>query len=64
VLELKGFEKILLEPGESRVVKFNITEEMLKFYNYDLEYVAESGEFEVFTGPNSREVERKRFIFK
>lgn len=61
VMELKGFEKVDLQPGETKEVQFRIDEELLKFYNYDLEYVAESGAFHVFVGPDSRDVQLKRF---
>ncbi len=60
VKELRGFERITLKPGESRDVAFRITEDMLKFYNARLEYVAEPGDFEIMTGPNSRDVKRRR----
>lgn len=56
VKELKGFEKISLEAGESKRVTFDITPELLKFYNYDLEYDWESGDFEIMVGPNSKDV--------
>lgn len=60
VKELKGFERITLAAGESRDVTFHITAEQLKFYNADLRYVIEPGDFEVMVGPNSRDVQRKR----
>ena len=53
VRELKGFEKILLQPGESRTVEFTVDVEMLKFYDADMQYVAEPGTFRVFIGPDS-----------
>lgn len=55
VKELKGFQKIELKQGETKTVSFKITEEDLKFYNYDLDFVAEPGDFEVFVGANSNE---------
>lgn len=64
VKELKGFERISLMPGESKIVSFTITPEMLKFYNFDLEYVNEPGDFEVMIGPNSAEVEKRTFTLK
>ncbi len=64
VKELKGFEKIYLKPGESRTVNFKITEEDLKFYNYNLEYVAVPGEFMVFVGTNSQDVKQEQFSFE
>jgi beta-glucosidase len=56
VKDLKGFQKVMLQPGESRKVQFNITPELLKFYNTDLKYDWEAGEFVVHLGTNSRDV--------
>lgn len=53
VKELKGFEKINLKKGESKTVVFEISSEDLKFYNLDMNYVAEAGSFQVFVGENS-----------
>ena len=64
VQELKGFERISLKPGESRKVSFVIDAELLKFYNKDLEYVCEPGQFEAMVGPNSRDVQRQTFTLK
>lgn len=64
VKELKGFEKIFLKAGESRKVSFSITPELLKFYNYDLQFVCESGDFDVMIGGNSRDVKKARFLLK
>lgn len=64
VKELKHFDRIILKPGESRDVEFVITPEKLKFYNYDLEFVAEPGEFEVMAGPDSRRVQSLRFTLE
>jgi beta-glucosidase len=61
VQELKGFQKILLKAGESRPVTFHLNPEDLKFYNDDLQWVAEPGEFEVMTGGNSRDVQKVSF---
>lgn len=51
--ELKGFQKITIKKGERQTVTFQITAEDLKFYNSDLQFVAEPGEFEIFVGSNS-----------
>ena len=64
VKELKGFQKIFLEPGQSEIVRFKIAPEMLRYYNYDLQLVAEPGEFEVMIGTNSRDVKSARFTLK
>lgn len=61
VKELKGFERIHLKKGESKQVTFQITPDLLKFYDYDLQYVCEPGEFNVMIGPNSRDVKTKKF---
>lgn len=61
VKELKGFEKVFLKAGESKTVSFKITPELLKFYNYDLDFVAEPGDFDVMIGSNSREVKTATF---
>lgn len=51
--ELKGFSKVSLAKGEKKTVTFTLTEEDLKFYNSDLNFVSEPGFFEVFVGGNS-----------
>ena len=56
VKELKGFQKIDLKAGETRTVSFRITPNDLKFYNYDLKYDWEAGDFQVMIGGNSRDV--------
>ena len=61
VKELKGFERISLKAGESRDVNFTIDVDMLKFYNSDLQFVAEPGDFEVMVGGNSRDVQSLKF---
>jgi len=61
VKELKGFEKTFIKAGESKNVSFKITPELLKFYNYNLEYVFEKGDFDVMIGGNSSDVKSARF---
>jgi beta-glucosidase len=56
VKELKGFQKIDLPAGQSRKVTFTITPEDLKFYNNELKYDWEPGDFVIMTGGNSRDV--------
>jgi len=58
VEELKGFQKIDLKPGESKMVSFKIATNDLKFYNGDLKYDWEPGEFIVMIGGNSRDVKK------
>lgn len=64
VKELKGFQQIELEPGESKTVCFDITAEQLKYFNHDLQYVCEPGNFDVMIGPNSRDLKQSRFELK
>ncbi|MFT2008327.1 beta-glucosidase BglX [Pontibacter sp. 13R65] len=61
VKELKGFQKINLKAGESREVTFQISIDDLKFYNSDLKFVAEPGDFKLFIGTNSRDVKETAF---
>ena len=53
VKELKGFQKIAIEKGETKKVTFKLTENDLKFYNDNLDFVSEPGMFEVFVGTDS-----------
>ncbi|HZH36826.1 MAG TPA: fibronectin type III-like domain-contianing protein, partial [Flavisolibacter sp.] len=62
--KLKGFQKIFLKKGESREIKFMITTEELKFFNADLKWVAEPGDFKVFIGTDSENVKEAAFILK
>ncbi|HEY9363028.1 MAG TPA: beta-glucosidase BglX [Chitinophagaceae bacterium] len=61
VKELKGFQKINMKAGESKTVSFKIGINDLKFYNYDLKYVAEPGDFKLFIGGNSHDVKEANF---
>lgn len=62
VRELKGFEKVYLEPGESRTVSFEIGVDALSFWNQEMQYVAEPGEFKVFIGGDSRTTNEASFV--
>lgn len=57
VKELKRFAKVELQPGESRRVEFTLSAEDLKYYNHELEYVCEPGDFEIMVGPDSKQVQ-------
>lgn len=56
VKELKNFSKVLLQPGEKKEVSFDISTKDLMFYNSDLKYDWEAGDFIIFIGSNSRDV--------
>ena len=62
LMELKGFERITLRPGETRTVRFTITPQLLKFYDSDLQYVLEPGEFTIMTGPDCKHVSSARLM--
>ena len=64
VKELKGFKRINLKKGETKAVSFTVTPDDLKFYNQQLEYKCEPGDFNIMVGPNSRDVQMLKFSLK
>lgn len=64
VKELKGFQKVFIKAGESKNITFKINADLLKFYNFNLEFVYEPGDFEVMIGPNSRDLKSEIFTLK
>lgn len=64
VKELKGFKKVWIKAGETVTVDFDINNELLKFYNNDLQFVSEPGDFRVMIGGNSRDVKSASFTLK
>lgn len=55
VKELKGFQRLSLEPGETKVVRFEVPVQQLGFHGLAMDYVVEPGEFRVWVGPNAAE---------
>jgi beta-glucosidase len=55
VKELKGFERVWLRPGETRTLTLPITPESLAFYDIEMRYRVEPGDFEIMVGSSSRE---------
>jgi beta-glucosidase len=55
VKELKGFQRMTLQPGETKTVALDIAPEHLAFYDLDMNYVVEPGEFEIMVGNSSRD---------
>lgn len=53
VLELRGFQRVTLKPGETRTLTFELTPDALAFWNIDMQWVVEPGTFTVSTGPSS-----------
>lgn len=64
IKELKGFERIHLNIGESKDVSFKITPNMLKFYNADLKHIIEPGDFDIMIGSSSRDVKTAKLTVK
>ena len=64
VKELKGFAKVWLEPGESATVSVDITPDSLAFYDIDMQYVVEPGEFEIMVGTSSRKEDLQTVVLK
>ena len=64
VRELKGFELVDLEPGETKTVEFTINEKLLEFYNGSNQWTAEPGEFNVFIGNSSKTKNSTNFYFR
>jgi beta-glucosidase len=62
VKELKGFQKISLRPGETKMVTLEITPDSLAFYDVRMKYVVEPGEFEIMVGNSSREDDLQKVI--
>jgi beta-glucosidase len=62
IKELKGFKKVNLTPGELKNVKLRLSADALKFYNQNMEYVIEPGEFEIMIGASSNDIKLKRTI--
>jgi beta-glucosidase len=60
VKELKGFRRITLKPGQTETVDLDITPEHLAFYNIDMDYIVEPGEFEIMIGSSSRDCDLQR----
>jgi beta-glucosidase len=60
VKELKNFKKVMLQPGEKKEVSFNITTSDLMFYNSDLKYDWEPGDFIIYIGTDSKDVKSAR----
>jgi len=61
VKELKKFQKVFLKKGESKTLVFSLTADDLRFFNSDLKYVYEPGDFKVFVGTSSNEVKEADF---
>lgn len=61
VKKLKAFQKVFLKKGESRNVSFDIDVEKLKYFNNDLKWIADTGDFKLYIGTNSDDVKETNF---
>jgi beta-glucosidase len=61
VKELKGFERVTLQPGEKRRIEFTLLRDQLAFWNREMRFVVEPGEFRVMVGSNSQDVIEAKF---
>ncbi len=62
VKELKGFDRISLDPGQTRTVSFEITPDLLAFYDLDMNFTVEPGEFEIMVGNSSRDSDLQKVV--
>lgn len=60
IKELKDFARVSLKPGESRIISFTVTPDKLSFFNRDMQYVVEKGEFEIMVGSSSMDKDLKK----
>jgi beta-glucosidase len=64
VKELKGFQKVFLRAGEKKSIEIGINPESLAFYNIDMKYVVEPGEFEIMVGSSSSDEDLQKLILQ
>jgi beta-glucosidase len=64
IKELKAFRKVVLQPGETASVAFDIAAEQLAFYDIHMKYVVEPGEFEIMVGSSSRDGDLQKVVLR
>ena len=64
VMELKGFQKVRLEPGESQRIQFSIDQQDVSFWNPQMKWVAEPGQFDLMIGTDSVHTQRTEFTYQ
>jgi beta-glucosidase len=62
VKELRGFLKVALQPGETQTVALALTPASLAFYDVNMKYVVEPGDFEIMVGTSSREADLQKVV--
>lgn len=63
VKELKGFKRVSLKPGESKVISFDLDRFAFAYYDSEMKYIVEEGEFNIFVGNSSRDEDLKNTSF-
>ena len=63
IKELKGFKRVSLKQGESKVITFNLDKSAFAYYDSEMKYIIEAGEFDILVGNSSREKDLKRVSF-
>jgi beta-glucosidase len=64
IKELKGFKKVSLQSGETKSVALDITPDLLAFYDINMKFVVEPGEFEVMVGSSSRQCDLQKVVLQ
>lgn len=64
LIELKGFERVHIKAGESRVVSLPIRSDMLSFWNYDIQHVLEPGDFDIMVGSDCKHTQSLRLTVR
>jgi len=64
VKELKGFAPVSLRPGETTTIEFEITPDLLAFYDVNMNYTVEPGEFEIMIGNSSRDADLQKVLLE
>jgi beta-glucosidase len=64
VKELKGFRRVALEPGQTATVRFEITPESLAFWDVNIKYRVEPGDFEIMVGTSSRDADLQKLVLQ
>jgi beta-glucosidase len=60
--ELKGFQRVWLEPGERRTITFDINPELLAFYDVNMNFTVEPGEFDIMVGTSSQDSDLQTLV--
>src|SRR5262249_34374513 len=62
IKELKRFKKVSLEPGQTQTVALDITPDSLAFYDVNMKYVVEPGDFDILVGNSSRDEDLQKVV--